>query len=321
MTSPNNAKSEAASAPEIMRIENQVKMEIPSEFDSLSDVHGWLWTLRIFAPFIFLLTATPWVWATVSPFATFPMWVALGVLAYKLTIVMHDCAHNTLFATKSLNQTIGKICGYILMSDFQTFRYMHWQHHMKYGAEEDPQGEDYLHLTNTSKAGLIWHILKPLFGANVYKLLAFSKGNAGVKKKKEPFVKLLKSKSYFLAMQLAIVLLITQAGQYWWLFAFLPSAALTVGLFCSQTRGFAEHIANPDGHSEAFVRTHLPNWFDKTIFYTLNFNYHVEHHLYPSVANHHLAELHKLLKKEVHVEDSLSSSIFSTISRRVDKGL
>lgn len=119
---------------------------------------------------------------------------------------------------------------------------------------------------------------------------------------------------------LFIVILVTQGGQYWWLFTFLPSAALTVGLFCSQTRGFAEHIANPDGHSEAFVRTHLPNWFDQTIFYTLNFNYHVEHHLYPSVASYHLPELHKLLRNEVHIEETLSSSIYSTIARRVSKG-
>lgn len=320
MTSSKREKGKSTALPEAIRIENQVKKDIPSEFDSLSDLQGWLWTLRIFVPFIILIALTPWVWLSIAPIATFPIWVALGVLAYKLTIVMHDCAHNTLFASKFLNQKVGKICGYILMSDFQTFRYMHWQHHMKYGADEDPQGEDYLHLTNASKAGLIWHIFKPLLGANVYKLLAFSKSNVANKKKKEPFVKLLKSKSHFFLMQLAIVVLITQGGRCFWLFAFLPSAALTVGLFCSQTRGFAEHIANPGGHSEAFVRTHLPNWFDKAIFYTLNFNYHVEHHLYPSVANHHLPALHKLLKEEVHVEETLSSSIFSTIARRVDKG-
>lgn len=161
-------QGEGASAPKIRRIENQVKMEIPSEFNSLSDLHGWRWTSRIFLPLIIFLALTPWVWATISPIATFPIWIALGILAYKLTIVMHDCAHNTLFATASLNQAIGKICGYVLMSDFQIFRHMHWQHHKKYGADEDPQGEDYLHLTNASKAKLIWHIFKPLFGANTY---------------------------------------------------------------------------------------------------------------------------------------------------------
>ena len=169
-------KDAKAGLRKINRIEDKNKIDIPPEFETLSNFNGWISSARILLPFVALIVITPILWQYISPYATIPIWVLLGVLAYKLTIVMHDCAHNTLFANRKLNKLIGQFCGYILVSDFKTFRHLHWQHHMNYGCDEDPQGQDYLDLGETSKIGLIWHLLKPLFGFNLFKLFSFSEG-------------------------------------------------------------------------------------------------------------------------------------------------
>jgi len=76
----------------------------------------------------------------------------------------------------------------------------------------------------------------------------------------------------------------------------------TWGLLISSLRGFAEHY--PDGAFEYPRKTSIdlfrtrdviPGWFDRLFITTRGSNYHLTHHLFPSVPFYRLARLQREL--------------------------
>lgn len=304
----------------IGRIEDTLdKPTLPSEYKESSDAYGLKAFWTVVCPMLALIVAAPLTWLYISPWTVILIWFALGVLSYKQTIVMHECAHRTLFKTKKYNELLGHFCGILLLSDFLTFRRLHWKHHTDYGENSDPQGRDYLHLSNASRGKILWHLIRPLFGFNLFKVAEFRTDKLANTNKPSNLKAKLKDKLLFILVQAVVVLTVTAGGKLWWLIALYPSAAGTVGLFLSQMRGFCEHIADPGHRSEAFVRTHLPNFLDKALFYTLNFNYHVEHHLYPAIPACHLPQVHEFIRPDVHNNNTVSTSIWNTLLNRLRK--
>lgn len=287
------------------------------------DFYGWRSVIIIFGSIYVLLflagavaahTDYPWLALLLLPF--------IGAQIYKMTIIMHDACHFSLFRDRKLNQRVGQAAGFFVGSDFDTFRRLHWKHHAKYGEEGDPQGDDYLHLEQASRGHLIWHLLRPLFGYNLFKVFLFrpyaapTEGAANLSEAPKSRVSLLVG-TFLVHTSLALTA--TLAFTVWWTLILFPVAAATFGLFFSQARGFAEHVAAPDKVQSGYARTHLPNWFDKLFFYTLNFNYHIEHHAHPSVPSCQLPKLHEEMRKAPGYE--LSPSIMRTIWQRCMRGI
>jgi fatty acid desaturase len=263
--------------------------------------------------------ATPlWRWG--GPAAALPLILPIGVLAYKLTIVLHDCAHMTLFRTRRYNRLVGRFVGFVLGTDFAQFQAQHFLHHRAFGQAIDPQGRDYLGLQHASRREVAWHLLRPLIGYNLFKLLAFQPPQAGdeaERRRRTPVSRRLGFLAGTAAVQGGIVLLATQGGAVWWNALLYPVAAATVALFLSQLRGFCEHVTPVPAEDEAFVRTHAPNLLDRLLFYGLNFNYHVEHHLYPAVPSCRLPALYQTYGERFHNRQTLSSGIVATLRSRL----
>lgn len=288
------------------------------EYMAVSDSFGWTALAVQWGSLFALLTALPLAWALISPAASLVLVPFLGLAAYRLTFLMHDCAHNTLFSNRRANSLVGRYTGWMIGSDFEEFRRLHWEHHRRFGKMDDPQGRDYLGLTHASRRQMIWHLLRPLFGFNLFKIGGFiPKPVAGSSPGS------LRKRLVFLAgvggTQLAFAAVASGFGQYPIPIFFYPAAAATFGLFLSQTRGFCEHVPPAGRSTEEFLRTHEPNWFDRTFFYAINFNYHVEHHLFPSAPACRLPMLHSKLKPQLSGADLVSPSILSTIGRRLEQ--
>lgn len=299
---------------------SQQKLRPKPEWLSKSDRVGLAYSARVLAPLLVMLVLAPWLWLNVSPFAVLPLMPLLGAYIYKLTILMHECAHYTLFKTRKWNVWCGTLCGGLLGSDFKTFSRQHWLHHQVYGAAEDPQGSDYLGFKKASRAMLRWHLLRPLLGYNLFaKLGAFRPATPVAATEDAPArgEGRYKTLAAIAASQIVVVLLVTGFGAVPWLVLLYPACAATFALFFSQIRGFCEHIAHPEGTEEAHVRTHLPNLIDQLFFYDLNFNYHVEHHTFPHIPAHHLPDVYEALKETLHRDDTVSSSIAATIRNRL----
>lgn len=293
--------------------------QLPSELKTPDEAYAWWHIAKIILPLYALLliagvvaagTAYPWL-----AFLTLPF---IGAQIYKITIIMHDCCHGTMFRSRTMNNRIGALGGYFVGTDFDSFRKLHWRHHSRYGETDDPQGDDYLDLDTTPRAALTWHVLRPLTGYNLYKLFVFSRAPRA--EADTPTQTSLKNKISLLfgigMVQLSLAAAATLFGAVWWTAVLYPVAAATFALFFSQARGFAEHVAMPGQSPVNHARTHLPNWVDKIFFYDLNFNYHIEHHSFPSVPSCHLPRLHETMKAQNEIPE-MSPSITGTIARRL----
>jgi fatty acid desaturase len=304
-------------------------MDLPQEMSIPSDSYSWYHVAAIVFP-IYLLLFVAFLIAVFTPYPALALLVLplLGAQIYKIAIIMHDCGHGTMFRNRTLNDVIGEIGGYFVAADFYTFRSRHWRHHARYGEQDDPQGIDYLDLEDASRPRLIWHLLRPLLGYKLFKVFVplfgkrFFKFLANPQFRDSPELRspghgqrLWRTLFGIGVVQFTIALTVTGMGRVWWTVLLYPVAAATFSLFFAQTRGFAEHVAMPAESPVGHARTHLPNWFDKMFFYDLNFNYHIEHHAYPSVPSCYLPKVHEIMRETARLPE-VSGSIIATIVRR-----
>ncbi len=279
-------------------------------------------TAHIFSALTVCILVAPWLAERVSPLALIALSPILGVYIYKLTIVTHDCAHGTLFASLRTNRLVGMMAGALLGTKFTTFAENHWAHHRNFGVAGDPQSQDYLGLKESNRSAILLHLLRPLWAYNLFKLVQL---NAGIRNEKQAsrssrrweWRATIGQLLLILIFQAVIAAAISDKGRLWWMVFFYPGCAATWGLFYSQLRGFSEHIAPTDRSEEGHIRTHLPNAFDRFFFFALNFNYHVEHHLHPQIPSCHLPKLYDALRGTIHDTESLSTSVWQTVRRRL----
>jgi fatty acid desaturase len=256
-------------------------------FIGRSDAYGWSALLRNLMPFLLLLALAPLLhaWSASAPWLLAPL---IGLFAYRITIVMHDCIHRSLFASPRLNERVGTLLGAITGTDFASFARQHLLHHRLYGQRGDPQGFHYLGLRGASRTAFVWHLFRPLLGWNLRYALAESilrpRNLARAARNGDILI--------LAAIQLGILAVVTGGGEHPWLAALPFVSAATFGLFFSQLRGVAEHAVDSDGAAEGNVRSHAPRWLDGLLLYDLSFNYHREHHLHPHVPSRALAALH-----------------------------
>src|SRR5262249_3979425 len=252
-----------------------------------SNAYGWHGVLRNVIPFLLLIALAPFLarWSGAAPWLLAPL---VGLFAYRITIVMHDCIHRSLFTTAALNQRVGTLLGGVTGIDFGSFSRQHLLHHRLYGRPGDPQGFHYLGLKNATPAAFAWHLLRPLLGCNLRYALAESlvrPRNLAAAARNGDLPTLA-------TIQLVILALATGGGAHPELAALPFVSAASFGLFLSQLRGIAEHGAEAAGAMAGLVRSHAPHWLDSVLLYDLNFNYHREHHLYPPPPSRDLATLH-----------------------------
>lgn len=259
------------------------------------------------------LLARAAVWA---PLLAMPV---LGLAMYRLTMVMHECVHGTLFASRRANRIVGAAVGALSGIEFHAFARLHWRHHRRTGESDDPQGFDYLLPPSASRGAILWHLLRPLFGYNVFKLyqvygaldrLGRARGGGTLRSRQAALV---------VCVQAAAAIIASDGFAAWWLLPLPAVSATTFGLFFSQLRGFAEHVALPGDDPCGFVRSHRANLIDRLLLYDLNFNLHREHHRHPAVPSCRLPELRLLLPRSpgAAAAEGPCGTMFGTIRRRL----
>jgi fatty acid desaturase len=249
--------------------------------------------------------------------------VLLGAYIYKLTIVLHECSHMTLFASRRTSAVVGTVCAGLLGTSYSGYAKAHWLHHKSCGTDEDNGGEgDYHLLEHASALQVLWHLLKPLTGLTFFQAATQYLGVPGREPANAGSPAGVRQLTTWLlpivVAQAGIALVITGFGRYWYLALVYPVAGATLGLFFSRTRAFCEHVSSGRLDDQCFVRTHEPFWFDKVFFYTLNMNYHVEHHLFPQVPAWQLPRVRRELARAGCLSPEMTSpSILRTVRSRL----
>jgi fatty acid desaturase len=266
------------------------------------DSYGWSAVARNVLPLLALLGIAPVLasWKAWAPWLLVPV---VGLFLYRVTVVMHDCTHHTLFRQRRLNATVGLVLGAFSGVDFDSFCRQHWQHHRSYGRTDDPQGFQYLALRHMTPRRLRWHLVKPLFGLSLPRVFVESILSP------RNVLRLLRSGEFVIVavVQLGLLALVTGAGRYPLLAALPFVSGATFGLFFSQVRGIAEHGVMGVGDSY-LVRSHESRWFERIFLYDVHFNYHAEHHAWPRIPSCHLPAFQRTTSTTV-----MSVSMFRTL--------
>jgi fatty acid desaturase len=252
-----------------------------------SNAYGWRAVIRNVLPLLALLLIAPQL-AHRSAFTPWLLSPFIGLFLYRITVVMHDCTHHTLFKSRRLNGVVGVLLGALTGVDFNSFCHQHWRHHRSYGRDGDPQGFQYLELRRMTPSELRWHLAKPLLGLNLRSVIVESvlapRNLARLIRTGEITIVAL--------VQLAILAIVTRVGTYPLLAALPFLSGATFGLFFSQLRGIAEHGDVGQGDTP-IVRSHASSWLDRIFLYDVNFNHHAEHHAHPQIPSCHLPAVHR----------------------------
>jgi fatty acid desaturase len=156
-----------------------------------------------------------------------------------------------------------------------------------------------------SRAQFAWHLVKPLFGANLRYVLRESMLHPG------NFWRALRRGDavVFLSVQILMFIVVTGGGRHLHL-ALLPFvAAATFGLFLSQLRGLAEHGSRHAADQAGYVRSHSARAVEQLMLYDLHFNYHTAHHRWPQCPSRHLPLVH-----EQYLATPLDPSMLTTVT-------
>jgi len=233
----------------------------------------------------------------------------IGSRQLGMAILMHEAAHNALFATRRWNEWIGQwLCARPIMADLLSYRRYHLTHHKYTQTERDPD----LALSKpfpTTRDSLIRKFSRDLVGRTGFKLrsrqvirafqLAFDRDAIEGAEMAQTF----QSTDLRPALLVNLVLfsLLWAIGDWWWWFALWLAPLLTWFQFVVRLRNIAEHGAvefsdNPLRN----VRTTMAGPIMGLFVAPYWVNYHLEHHLVMHVPCWNLPKMHALMITKGH---------------------
>ena len=236
-----------------------------------------------------------------------PLVFLSGPLAYRAQFVLHDASHRSLLRSASVADFLATAVGVAVGVDFQQYKRNHLDHHRFAGTSRDPQYGDFSDPTSSS-GEFISFLLSPLFGYRLFSYLrrelklgpplkkasarrvAIVSGGPPVRSPRSAkrIIVLFHSSlalvtlSFAPRMPLAVVALTL-------FYCALASFSLTL----ARWRGVAEHQTF-DTPLEGFSRNHKKQIFDRLLLSGSNFNFHLTHHLFPTLPPNYLPEVTRL---------------------------
>lgn len=267
--------------------------------------------------------------------------IVIGGRQLGLSILMHDAAHRSLFRTRRLNLMIGQwLCAAPIWTSLARYR----EHHLRHHAHTNEPGDPDLALVAPfpiSRASLARKFARDLLGLTglkrVIALLAMDLGvleyTASVTTKRvarqhrrsapDVIACGLGNFGPVLLTNLALWSLLRATGHaelyLLWVGAYLSSFSLFLRI-----RAMAEHACttttkHPSRREPVFfnTRTTRANLLARLTVAPHAVNYHLEHHLLPTVPLYSLARMHQLLRQRGALEGCHLSSSYREMLRLV----
>ncbi|MCI0570936.1 MAG: fatty acid desaturase family protein [Myxococcaceae bacterium] len=248
-----------------------------------------------------------------NPIAWIVGLVLLGGRQLALAILMHECAHQSLFGTRALNSIVGTwLCAAPVWQRLDDYRRHHLSHHARTSLEGDPD----LGLVEpfpTTRSGLARKLLRDLSGVaflrRVVGLLAMDAGlftytasTGAVKVVPRPSpaamaANLARNFGPVVLTNAALALVLVVLGHGYLYGAWILAYATTFSAFV-RIRSIAEHAVT-ETTEDPFrnTRTTDANVIARLTVAPHHVNYHLEHHLLPTVPHYRLRDLHRLLRE------------------------
>jgi len=219
---------------------------------------------------------------------------------HNLSILQHEAVHSLFSTNKRWNDLAGNwLLGYPIGFTMH-YREIHLAHHSHLGGDKDPDMVNYESYPNTASFFLTV-FLRNITGVSAIKQ---SLEMAGIIRSEDPHTAAANIKPvsrwhiFGLAMTQIIILGLFSAFSHWWMYFvlwLLPLLTMTKTL--ANIRNAVEHTAIVENAAIPFARyrTIRAPFVEKFFLSPLNFNYHAEHHLHPSIPYFNLPKAHQLM--------------------------
>ena len=265
----------------------------------------------------FAAVATVSTWAPIPYVGAVPVWlvfavavVVVGGRQLALAVAMHEAAHGTLFQSRWCNEVlVDWLCARPVWSDVGRYRVHHLGHHAHTGTDRDPDlglalGEP------MSRGSLVRKLLRDVSGLSglrrVLGLLAIDSEllvyDVGGSPRRAPVrgaghhLRALVRNVWRPVLANAVLFAMLALAGYAWVFSVWAVAYLTMFSVVIRVRSLAEHACTERTDDQLLnTRTTRAGWLARMTFAPLNVNYHLEHHLLPTVPYWQLPLLHRRL--------------------------
>ncbi|MEL7097995.1 MAG: fatty acid desaturase family protein [Pseudomonadota bacterium] len=241
-----------------------------------------------------------------NPFTALLAIVLIGSRQLGLAILMHEAAHNALFANRAVNDWVGTwLCGWPIMADLAAYRHYHLSHHRHTQTDKDPD----LKLSEkfpATHASMKRKFLRDLTGQTGVKqllgqVMLFVKlagDDDAIEAAKGEAAQAFKSNTigYAFPVFFGVALAVSLAGAWWWGLVFWVLPYLTWFQFVLRVRNIAEHgaVERSDNPLQN-VRTTYAGPIARALVAPYWVNYHLEHHMVMHVPCWRLPALHAAL--------------------------
>lgn len=248
-----------------------------------------------------------WAISTGNPFVYVIAVITVATRQHALGALMHEASHRILLKRRWLNDVASDIfCALPLFVLSSRWRSDHLKHHRCLNTDRDPDWRIYqanpdVWLWPKKRKDGLRILLRDLLSLNTFSVLRdgwnwyvwlnhFSSGEF------HPPITLRERLVMYVLFGL-------MAGILWWTngwieFLFLwILPLLTVTPVLLRIRSISEHMGLPDCYGTDASRHVDATWFEKISIAPLNANYHVAHHIFPSVPHYNLPRLNEILFK------------------------
>lgn len=282
-------------------MDRTVYLEIRKQLDL--DHKQWALTQHIFQNVLLVAVALSAWFLLPPPLAHVIAIPTIAIIIFRHFSMMHEAVHRVASSNQKINQLVGVFAGAVCLLPFEPWKRSHIEHHAWSGnIEKDPvmaiitafpKMKPRLQQT-LSRFWMLWFPMLACLQYIVFWWLA-----------SKIFLKKPKSTEVLLSLMAPLFLwatLFTFAGTPFGFGVLLP--ALFLYFVAVEVVNFPHHLQLPQHGGETKFRIWdqhqtarscvYPRWLAQ--FVVLNFNYHIEHHMYPDVPWYHLEKLHIKVK-------------------------
>jgi fatty acid desaturase len=297
------------------------------EVRELSLPNGWRSTWAIAAQWLVIAGA-------IAAAGLYPRWwvyliavVVIGTRQHALGVLTHEAAHYRLFASRAVNDLVSDLfLAFPTGISTSVYRRHHFEHHRYVNTERDPNISHVAGDEDWEWPKLPWQCAKifarDLIGLNCLYM-------AGVLWSWSPWPRMARDRSIrwslngserarlilFLALG-AAALTIFGGWKIFLLLWIVP--ACTSLTFIHRVRNLAEHYGVENEHELNASRHVRCQWWERFLFAPCNINYHLDHHLFPSVPFYNLPRLHaRLMREEVFAASAHLTESYTGIAKGV----
>lgn len=260
-----------------------------------------------------------WSHLPTLPLAIVVALFVIGARQLGLAVLMHEAAHRSLFANRSVNDFVGSwLCAYPVWSDLHAYRPYHLQHHAKTATAEDPDLGLVLPFPITA-ASLRRKIWRDLSGRTGWKFARGAWARTGARALRDPAAR--RAFVGFAVTNAVLLAGLTAAGHPA-LYLLWAGAWLTTNTLVTRIRSIAEHALTPEpGDDLGNTRTTLARAWERLLIAPNRVNFHLEHHLLMTVPHYRLLRMNRLLRARGALDAAcVERSYWSILRRAASKG-